>query len=500
MIPRDLGGRRGKGSRRAVLLPVARVWWVVTRRRWRDELHLLIFVGWFVAAVAYQSVRIAAAPEAAAFTGLALLAGAAALLLPAALSASSLPGAARWELLPYTPRWMLLLRTLFAQPLRVLLCGCGLTGVSAALLLLELGPLRTGLEWVQLAGWGVAAWAATEVLEDALARRQAIVLRGLLGLGGAIALSLITRYDLVLGRMAATNAPTPTHTLLLGSRGAIGVELLLAVGAMAAATGAVLLVGRRAERRAEPPPIPRALPLFGRFIATLTAIAVPGARAGFGKEIASVLRWVRISSGLLWPFLIALVAFARGVPWLLIAAPLVWTMHSYNLLGVDLPLGGLTRYRLLPRPLGRTLALRHGAMLLLTTVSVLLAAAVVLAFDGLRILTRGAEALLYPVAYLYGTSLFLLFTPVGDRLSFRFPCWLDLRWRRRLGRPVSSVTWLLATLAVTGAAGVIFAAASVSAAGIFTANPARITTVLIFASCTHIALYAAGIRSWYRHR
>lgn len=478
---------------------VARLWWTATRRRWRAEVFsAAILVGVFVLH-GYFALRIPAGAGALYLTLLYVVALLTALFLPMMFDASGVLGTRRFDLLPHTPHYFFLLRLLFGQPLRVLLALSAVGWTIVALLRLPLGVLYTLIALLQLTGWTVAAAIACQIVEDFLLRRRAITLHTLLSFIGVGAGTLLMSYGSFYRDVAHSGARLiGDSALLLGSQAAYWIEVLVVVVASGACGGAILLGRRLAVLYARPASPPRQTPLLVHVIGRVSCAVAPWAPTSFGKELASVLRYLRIASGLIWPFLFGILAFFTGNPFVLVVPFLIWALHTVNLLSVDLPLKGITRYRILPQPISRVLRLRHASMLFGITLSVLAAALVVAVLGWLNPPKVGPPRMfMYPLAYLYGASLFLLASVFGNRLSIRYPYWYDL-WRRKpLGVQTPSIKVMLALTALPILAGfILFGVSFVTRA---LAPPpteeVQVGAILVLSTLTHLVLYEISIRS-----
>lgn len=487
------------GSKPNSLRLVARLWWTATRRRWRAQIFsAALLVGVFVLH-GYFGLRIPPGSGSLYLTLLYVLAVLTAMFLPMMFHGSTVLGTRRFDLLPYTPHYFFLLRLLFGQPLRVLLALSAAGWTMVGLIGLPLGGLHTLLALLQVTGWTVAATILGQIAEDFLLQRRAIALHTLLSVIGVGAGTLLMSYGSFYRDVADPSARLiGGSALLLGSQAAYGFEVLVVLAAIGACGGAILLGRRVGELHARPASPPRQIPLLAHVIGRVSSVVAPGAPASFGKELASVLRYLRIASGLIWPFLFGILAFFAGNPFLLVVPSLIWALHTFNLLSVDLPLHGMTRYRVLPQPIARVLRLRHLSMLFGITLSVLAAALVAAVFGWLNPPEVGPPRMfMYPIAYLYGISFFLLACVFGNRLSIRYPYWYD-PWRRKsLGVQSPPVIVLLALTALPIVAGSILVAVMFGSRTLAppTIEQVPISAILVLSTLTHLVLYEISIRS-----
>lgn len=472
---------------------------MATRRRWREEVFPAVILLGVFALHGYSVLRIPSDAGVLYLSILYLLALFTALFLPIVFHGSSVLGTLRFDLLPYVPHYFFLLRLLFGQPLRVLLTLSTVSWTIVGLLRLPLGGLHTLLALLQLLGWTIAAAIVVQIIEDTLLRRHAIKMHTLLSGIGVAAVSLLMSYGSFFRDIAGAVTPlVEGSALLLGSRAVYEIEVLISVVALGTCAGAVVLGGRVATQQTEPAPPPRQLPLLTWLIASVSSAVAPKAPASFGKELASVLRYFRIASGLIWPFLLGILAFSTGNPFLLIVTFPFWALHTFNLLGVDLPLQGMTRYRLLIQPVARVLWLRHAAMLSGITVAALAAALLAAVFGRLALPEVGPPSMImYPLTHLYGASLFLLASVLGNRLSIRYPYWYDLSRRARDGVQSPSFLILLAMTSLALLAILIVVGASILTRTFVqpTTEVVRVGSILVLSTLTHLLLYAGSIRS-----
>lgn len=231
--------------------------------------------------------------------------------------------------------------------------------------------------------------------------------------------------------------------------------------------------------------------------AVARAIA-PHAAASFGKELGLLTRvrvyWISYA----YFFVISAAVFSARNPSLFAITFLLWMGTGYNTLGPDVPLGGLLRYEIMPRPLKVTLAMRHAAVLVVSVMTAAAAFGFVVALGGLG----GTEPIsvetsfsAYFTWFTYGASLFLLSTITGDWMSAREPRAIGLRSMNQggmgAGTATSSILWFVAfvgTLAISGLL-VIGAAMGLGALGAHTDEPGNFLLALLVASIIQLGLY-----------
>ncbi len=383
-------------------------------------------------------------------SGLFALALLVALFVPVIVRSRGVLDSERLRLLPITPRAFYLLRLLGNHPLRMLLALSALLWGWVGLASLPRGAGVALLEAVQLVGWAVGGIMAVQLAEDLLSPRAPMLFFLPAFLVAVEGIQLLLLYssvhrDLIpgLGETGGSGS-----VILLGG-GASAGELALAAALLTVCL-ALAWIGRAvAGRYARPSRPPGRATYLSRTISAVSVRIAPSAPATLWKEIALVLRLAFSRTFLAVTLVVSLTAFMTGIPWLLPAAFLGWLVFSHNLLGGDLPLGGRLRYDLLPLPLTRVFWRRHVAVLLVASLSVLMAG-LIAALVGGRIPLLHAGA-----AYAFGAGLFAWQTVAGDRVSLRYPKEVGLRTLLLQGGYVSPIAWV--SLAVGGAlAGAIF--------------------------------------------
>ena len=476
---------------------IARIWWLSAQRRWKQNVALLLIASVLSGLHGYHTLNL---PDAS--PGLLTLLFAAALgvalFLSVQIRGENILASPRIALLPFAPRALFLLRPVFGNPLRVLLIVSALAWGLLGMVQLE--AASQVIETLQLLGWILVGVAAIEIAEDVLRRRASLLVYGATVLGFAVAVTVLAGLQDYIPWAEALQQRlqgSGWQALLVGSTAPLKAE----VGVVFILAGTSIMLLRTGQQLAErwersgPPAESR-----GQFAGLLPRVArrvVPSAPASFTKELALTLRVVLLRINYLWIPVVVGIAFYGGVPFLFAAMFGYWIGLSYNLLGPDVPRGGLVRYQLLPAPLSRTLAYRHGAIVL---VSVALAIGLILLAGAAgiwRLPASGpATRLAYPLWLLYGTSLFLLFVVTGDRISRRFPRRIAVRNLLEEGSPAGGWKEGVATLFAMGAT----AAIAALVLGVWSAVPfssdsgTRLLVALPFAALTHGLIYRAHLR------
>jgi hypothetical protein len=343
------------------------------------------------------------------------------------------------------------------------------------------------LDLLQLLGWVLAGLALAELIDEWLRQRASVLLYMAVMLVGIGAIRLLAdRASLqTVARELEQRAVGPWQALLVGGAGSLAAEMLTTL-VLAAAFAFLLhagrgLAGRSAVQR-------EARSWTARLLAWIPL------RPALVKELAVVLRVVVLRVNYLWIPLVAAGALYGGAPFLLAGSFLWWIMASYNLLGPDVPRGGLVRYQLLPGSLAGVFRARHTAIVL---VSVGLASVAVLLVGvaGLWKLPRTGPAspLAYPVWGFYGASLFLLFTVTSDRISLRYPRTLSMRGV--IEERMATVTFTETVLGLLSLVGTATVAVAILAGWI--ASFGLLTGVLL-AALTHAGIYALHLHTHLR--
>lgn len=344
-----------------------------------------------------------------------------ALFLPSQLRGESLLASSRWTLLPYTPRWLWTVRPLFGDPLRLLLVIPVVAWAVVALVRLGLPTGHLVLELAQVLGWTAAGVVVAEMADELLRRRVSLLLLMTQIVLFALGLNVLLRSRAEREAFWGGALPRePWSALLLGGAAPTGWETLASIVALAT-FGGLLGAGRAAaEHFARTPPPVRRHRTWRRPIAAIGRWFAPHAPASLAKEVAALVRIPVLRLDFVLIAVLAAVAANSGTTPLLAGCFGLWFAFAFNLLGPDVPAGGLERLRLLPQPMVGALARRHAAVVLC---SALVAGAVALLVGAVR--AEPAEYVPTVLAgtawFAYGASLFLLFTLIGDRMSLRNP-------------------------------------------------------------------------------
>lgn len=480
--------------------PLAGIWLRTARRAWQPLLISLL-AGAGAAWVVGSAVLTLSSDGGPGRLGL-LLASAlvVVLLLPLYIPLYSILSQVRFDLLPYTATELRLFRAVLGSPIRTLgvlaVVGWGHVGLRN----LELG-LAASVLW---SGCLIAAGLAGLVLGARLetAFRQSYTLgAGALSVGAILAASYA--FTAVQRGDAPGRASPGDLRELLGETRPGGDLFLLALIAGLAAGGALLryLAVRRAAARGAGPA--ESLPLRLRTGAVAAALASRLAAtrpASLAKELSLTFRFALLWHNHLFFLVCSLVAVSSGTAPLVAVGFLFWIAFAFDLLGPDVPSGGLLRYRLLPLPIWRSIVRRHAAVLITTLIWLLTAMLVVAALGGWN--RSAGEVLSLTLWYLYGASLFLLFTAAGDRLSMRHPHPMAMRAIIAPGAGTSSMGGIAAGFALfacTAAVAAVLLAGSMAAADRLPGSGAAEAGAGLAVALTtmmQVGIYAASV---YRH-
>jgi hypothetical protein len=217
-------------------------------------------------------------------------------------------------------------------------------------------------------------------------------------------------------------------------------------------------------------------------------------RPALVKELALVLRVVVLRVSYLWIPLVTAGALYGGAPFLLAGLFLWWIIAAYNLLGPDVPRGGLVRYQLLPGSVAGVLRARHTAIVLVSVALVSVAVLLVGVAGVWRLPRIGpASPLAYPLWGMYSVSVFLLLTVTSDRISLRFPRTISMRGVIEQHTATGSFTeTVLGLLSLVGTAAMATAILGgwIAISGLLMG--------LLLAALTHAGIYALHLRTHLR--
>ncbi|HEX8430453.1 MAG TPA: hypothetical protein VF625_04165 [Longimicrobium sp.] len=474
---------------------VARLWWRITRRAWRENTLLLASLVAFTLIHGYHTVRIPPAARPGALSLLFASALAVALFGTLRLPGAGVLGALRFDLLPIPPFQRFLLRPLFGNPFRLSLSLAALAWGLVAVALTTRGALASLLDAAQLVAWTAAGLVAAEIVEGELRGRPSPVLALAVNLASGAALVAFSAFDRVwrMARAGEARLPEPLAALAVGG----GASLAWEAGAVLAALALVPVLLWVGSARGEHPRLPRGgrpWPFLTNAPSRVARLLAPRAPYALARELALSLRLTTLYPGYFLLLICAASAFSAGNPALIAAGFLFWLPTVFNLLGPDASMGGLARLALVPVSPRRVFAIRHTAQLIVALCVTAAALALVTVLRGPRPLEGGAAP--YLVSLSYGATLFLLFTVAGDRISRRAP--------RAPGASVVTVGGGLVVVAASaitlagagGALGVAMVAASLLGAD----GDGRFWLGLAFASALHCAAYFASLRAHGRAR
>ncbi|HET6763810.1 MAG TPA: hypothetical protein VFH27_09055 [Longimicrobiaceae bacterium] len=469
---------------------IARLWWRITRRAWREESLLVLLLAGFTVAGGVATLRMRAPQPPQVTWALAACMLAVAVLFPAQVRTVNVLSSTRIRLLPIRSRALLAARPVFGNPFRLALVMVSLAWGCVGILRMHADAAAAVLATLQLVAWALAAACAGDAV-DALLRRYSTALAYVgVAVGLWSGLSVLVGFDRLRPAIAAWR-PGPGWAMVMPGVGPeigwapLAIALAAALASVAAAAGAERLAqvetgGRRRERT------------LSRPIAAVARVLWPGAPASFARELAATHRIPLLWANQAVLALCSAAAFSAGNPPLIAAGFLLWLGAAYNLAGPDVPLGGDVRLALLPRPAPPSLRLRHLAVLAGALATVATAFAIVAALRGFR--RPGgwpwADAAVWTV---YGGTLFLLFTLAGDWFSLRRPRPLFPRRLAGMGRGAggagAGALMLLSMFAVAAAVLALALATRIvlTAAHVLVGR----TTFVLVASLLHLLVYAA---------
>jgi len=407
---------------------------------------------------------------------------------------------ARVDLLPFPPfdRW--LLRTLFGNPLRTLVVAIVLLWSAATFGSAAGGPGASWVHVAQAAAWLFLAVTLSQLLEDVIRHRRAVVLHQLLFFAA------LATWPLALDFLAepANFVPPPAWArgpvegFLLGAPGPAAVTAL--AFALPLLLGALLVRADAAfVRRASSKPLPPAAGVaWTGWVARVLARPF-GGDASLVKELLVPLRFLFLRMSLVFVFLVVVAALVFGIPYLMLSIVFWWQPLSTNALGPDLE-GGTTRYQLLGwSPHG--ILLRRTAVIPVFTLTIaILAVALCVALGIARRPAIGPDAwAAYPITFAYSLSLVALWASVGERYSLRFSDPLEMQTllpeRKRSGGAravlVLLAGWLGVSLLMVALLGLLYVASVPLTPGM--ALETRLAFVVMAGSAANVLIYAAHL-------
>lgn len=474
---------------------LARLWWVMLQRRWSHESSVGFAALFFVAFLVLLG-RASIPPGPAGITlAIGLVLGNA-ILICLSVGGLSLSVTERLRLLPLNSRVAFRARLIFGSPLRVPLFGLSLGWALVKLGSLHLTPARFATESVKATLLVVAAMLLSALLEEpggTLALR--LVRPAVVAVSGAGTLLVAAGWWALIPPVPAPFAmfAAAARGFLLGGNAASQGEVL-AVATYAFAAAILLRAGERYERTLE---LNQRSPGGSLLLSHLSAPLPVRLR----KELFALLRTRRVRREIVASICLALLAFAVGVPWLLIGVPLVWLGFLANALGVDLPLDGVSRYHLAGYGEARALVWRHAAILTLVSGCEALAALTIWAAHGIAVPIVGM-----PSRWQYGgmgayvAAILMLTASVMGMIARRYLFPLPRRapiFSPQPTGPAILIVWLLLAVGfVICAAGIAFAAGSIlgRAAGQVVTSADNPAVALSFAAALLALLFAALTR------
>jgi len=439
---------------------LARLWWLMLRRRWSHESSVGFAALVFIAFV----VLLGRGPIPSGAVGISLAMGLMlgnATLICMSVGGLSLSGAQRLRLLPLNSRVAFRSRLIFGSPLRLPLFGLSLGWALVRLGSLHLPPARFATESLEATLLVVAAMLFSALLEEPRGTLALRLLRPVvMAVTGVGTVIVAGGWWTLVPPVPAPFAsfPAAARGLLLGGEEAWKWEMLaLAIYALAAAI--FFRAGERHERTFE---INQRSPggslLLSRLVAPLPV--------RLRKEMFALLRTRRVRREIAGSVCLALLAFAVGAPWLLLGIPLVWLGFLANALGVDLPLDGVSRYHLTGYGEARALVWRHAAILALVSGCMALAALTIWAAHGIAVPIVGMPSRWqYGGMSAYVAAILMLAASVTGMIARRYLFPLSRRspiFSPQPTGPAILIVWLLLAIGfVICAAGVAFVAGNI---------------------------------------
>ena len=481
---------------------IARLWWLATRRLWRQNTILPFAFAGLAFTVVVDLARTPAVNGGAYLSLLTVAALLTALLAPILFHAGSVLDSRRFEILPLRPFVVLLARPVFGNSFRLLLTIFVLFACGTAIAHLPLPPDQTALEVLKLLGWVLSGLAVVVIFEEILRRGSSILMYAVKLLLLAFSLPVLAAPRTVRVLLRSGSFPKlhgPLSSVLIGSDAGVRWEVAAALAPFLLFVALVAIGKAVTEKFRALPPRTGQTKAWVRPIRAVARLVAPRATASFGKELGLLIRVRAFWIGYVYFFAVSAAAFSAKTPSLFAIAFLFWIAAGYNTLGPDVPMGGLLRYDLMPRVLKRTLTMRHAAVLAVSAVT----AAAAFGFVALVGSVGGSERRSVetsPSAYvtwlLYGASLFLLSTIMGDWVSAREPRPIGLRsvvqGRVGAGTAASGLVGFVALAGTVATSGILIvgAAMTLGALGANTDEPGNFLLAVLVASLVQIGLYA----------
>jgi len=474
---------------------LARLWWLMLRRRWSHESSVGFAGLLFIAFV----VLLGRAPIPSGAVGASLATGLVlgnAILICVSVGGLSLSGAQRLRLLPLDSRVAFRARLIFGSPLRLPLFGLSLGWTLVRLGSMHLPPARFATESLKAAALVAAAMLFSALLEEPRGTLVLRLLRPVVMAVTAVGTVIVAGGWWAFVPSAAApfaSFPAAAQGFLLGGEEAPKWELLaLAVYALAAAL--LFRAGERHERTFELKQQSQSDSLLLSRLATPLPVRLR-------KEMFALLRTRRVRREIAGSASLALLAFAVRVPWLLLVIPLVWFGFLANALGVDLPLDGVSRYHLSGHGEARALVWRHAAILTLVSGCIALAALTIWVTKGIAVPIVGMPSRWQYVGMsAYAAAILMLTASVTGMIARRHLFPLLRRspiFSPQQTGPAILIVWLLLALGgVMCAAAVAFAAGNLLGrlAGHLVASADNPAVALSFAAALLALLFAALTR------
>jgi hypothetical protein len=494
-------GRVG-GGRSTVADWLPSLWWLTTRRQWRQQTGAL-FVSLLLGLALTIATRMT--PEGGEplyFSVLLVLGMVVVVAAPLVLSTGSVLSSSRLELLPVPPTTLWAARIVLSNSFRTAATVITLAWGAFVVVTSGASVAVGGARLLYLCAWLFLALAVSQLLEDIIRYRRAVVVHQMAFLVGISLWPYLLQYlrDPTNFNPPPAWATGPTALFLLLGPGSplaiIGAAVLPGLAAVALVAADEWFLARFRARPAPPPSSAR----WTAAIAGALALGRDENRALF-KEILVPLRFLFLRMSLVFIVLVTAAALSTGLPYLLLSIAFWWQPLSTNALGPDVG-GGDLRYALMGKKAEHVLKYRLAASVLLTCAVVAPAALALVALGWAEPPSvEPRSPLMYPLVFGYTLSLLALWAVAGDRYSTRYPDALEMHTllperRRSAGAGAFLLLvalWLVTvTLAGIGIALGVAAVALVSDLRFDIRAAAGVATV---AACFNLLVYRLHLRS-----
>jgi hypothetical protein len=420
------------------------LWWLTTRRRWRQETGAPLLAVGLAAALAVGAAHAPAGGESLYLTLLLAVGLAAVIGAPLILTGERVLGTERMSLLPLSPLSRWLLEAVFGNPLRTLIVGVVAIWAVAAFGVLPRNGIHSVLHVLQAFSWLVAATTLSQLLEDVIRHSRSVVVHQLLFFAGLATWPLALDY---LGDETNFVPPPgwtagPLGIVLLGGTGPL-IHEVAALAVPWLLVGLLVQLDRHVVRDAISRPAPP--PASVRWTAGIASLLGAPFRSdpALIKELLVPLRFLFIRMSIVFVALIVVASLVFGLPLLLLSIVFWWQPLSTNALGPDLE-GGTTRYSLVGWTPRGILIRRTASMAILSVVIGVVTALVCVLLGVVQPPTMGPGGYAsYPIVFTYSISLIGIWGIAGERYSMRYSDPLEMHTllpeRKRSGGAVAVI-------------------------------------------------------------